>query len=62
MERKKFKQLNKRELNWLKESSQAVASAKKPVRFVLFSKKGFEINQDEVLMFDAKQLAEDSTH
>ena len=54
-------EIGQRELNWLKESSQPVASAKKPVRFVLFSKKGFEINQDEALTFDAKQLAENST-
>jgi hypothetical protein len=52
--------LGDREQNWLKESSKAVAKAKKPVKFVLFSKKGFQISHDEdVLLFDAEQLVQD---
>jgi AAA+ ATPase superfamily predicted ATPase len=49
--------LDERELNWLKESAQSVARKEKPVRFVLFSKRGFEISDtEEVLLFDAEQL------
>ena len=50
--------LGKRELNWLQESSEAVVKANKPVRFVLFSKKGFESFGDpEVILFDVNELA-----
>lgn len=49
--------LGKRELNWLRESAQTlVGKAKKPVRLVLFSKKGFEISGEEALLFDATDL------
>jgi AAA+ ATPase superfamily predicted ATPase len=49
--------LGEGELNWLKASSQAVARKGKPVRFVLFSKRGFEIsNTKDVLLFDAAKL------
>ena len=54
--------MGERELNWLKESAHAVAGKKKKaVRFVLFSKKGFDISEnEEVLLFDAKRLVQDS--
>ena len=49
--------IGERELNWLKESASAFARTKKPVKFVLFSKRGFEISDDrEALMFDAERL------
>jgi hypothetical protein len=54
--------LGEQELNWLKGSSRAVARAKKPVRLVLFSKRGFKIPDDkEVLMFDADRLVHGHT-
>lgn len=54
--------LGKRELNWLQESSKALATkTKKPVRLVLFSKKGVEVSGDgEVLLFDANGLVHNS--
>jgi AAA+ ATPase superfamily predicted ATPase len=49
--------IGERELNWLKESASAIVRTKKPVKFVLFSKRGFEISTDrEALMFDAEHL------
>jgi hypothetical protein len=53
--------VGQRELNWLKESAKAVASTKKPVKFALFSKTGFETLFDkDALTFDAKQLVQNS--
>jgi len=51
--------IGKRELNWLQESSKALATkTKKPVKLVFFSKKDFEIIGDkEVMLFDADELA-----
>ncbi len=54
--------VGQRELNWLKESAQAVAVTKKPVKFVLFSKLGFDVLTDkDALMFSANQLVKNST-
>jgi len=53
--------VGQRELNRLKESAKAVASTKKPVKFALFSKTGFEALFDkDALIFDAKQFVQNS--
>jgi AAA+ ATPase superfamily predicted ATPase len=49
------------ELHRLQESSKPFIEAKKPVKFVLFSKNGFSFSESEdILLFDAERIARES--
>ena len=53
--------IGRRELNWLKESAQAIMATEKPVKFVIFSKSGFETFADkDALLFEASHLVKNS--
>ncbi|HIH88601.1 TPA: DUF234 domain-containing protein [Candidatus Bathyarchaeota archaeon] len=55
------KKVGKKELIDLRQTSQAFFEAKKPIKFVLFTKTGFDIEEDyDTLLFDASRIIQGS--
>ena len=53
------KKVGKTELNRLREKRKAISETKKPVRYVLFAKTGFDIKEDDdTLLFDADRITD----
>jgi hypothetical protein len=54
--------IGEKELQHLKESSKGMLKTKKPIKWVLFSKKGSSIKESQdILLFDSKDLIKEST-
>lgn len=55
--------IGEKELNQLKQSSEALPKTKKPLRYVLFSKSGFKIPETpEILLFDTEKIARGNSY